>query len=127
MEHEIPGLIASHLVIFREGSHKYSNVLEKVRNSRVGSQVAWLEFQPVLEFCVEGYPEGFLALQPTIREIFDIRREAFFYEGMRKRASDNIRKILSSLAGEEQDLLTAPVVCIRDLFELTKPGRKPRI
>lgn len=128
MEQEIIGLISSHhQAIFSEKSHKYFNVLEKLRNVKVGDQVAWNEFQPILEYCVEGYPTDFQDLQAIIRNIFQIRRGAFIGDLKVTDATALIRQTLSSLDENEQGLLDAPMVCIRDLFDINRQRGKSRI
>lgn len=128
MEEEISGLISQHhKAVFTERSHRFSNVLDKLRNAKVGHQVAWSEFQPILSYCVEEYPEKFQELQPTLREVFEIRRDAFFNEGVRADATLNIRKVLASVPDNERDLLDAPMVCVRDLFNVNPPRFRSRI
>ena len=128
MEEEIIGLISTHhKAVFRnEGNNKYSNVLDKLRNPKVGETVAWSEFQPVLEYCVENYP---LAenLQETLRQVFELRRKVYRLDENRDKATTEIREIVNSIPKDQRNLLDAPMVCIRDLFNLSSPKGKSRI
>lgn len=112
--------------IFNPEGNNFKNVSEKVRNGRLNPDSAWIELQPLLENYVPDYPEKFKGYQNLLREIFEIRREAYFFPEKRETASSEVRKKLSQASEEVQDLLTPPVVCIRDLFNLEAPRSKPR-
>lgn len=128
MEQDIPGLISNHhKAVFSEKSHKYSNIVDKIRNPKVGDQVAWNEFQPVLWYCVAGYPEIYRDLRDVLSEVFSIRRDAFRFPEKRDTASLEVRTILERVPAKQQNLLDAPNVCIRDLFNIDRPRGKSRI
>lgn len=112
--------------IYNPEGHSFKNVADKVRNGRLHPDTAWYELQPLLANYVPEYPENYLDYQNLLKEIFEIRRDAYFYSEKRENASKVIIEKLSRLSEEVQDLLTPPVVCIRDLFDVDAPTRKPR-
>ena len=128
MEEEIIGLISTHhKAVFRnEGNNKYSNVLDKLRNPKVGETVAWSEFQPVLEYCVENYPLSENLLE-SLRQVFELRRKVYRLDENGDKAKTEIREIVNSIPKNQRDLLDAPMICIRDLFDVNFSKGKSRI
>ena len=112
--------------IYNPEGNNFRNVADKVRNARLHPDTAWNELQPLLANYVPEYPEKYKPYQELLKEIFEIRRAAYFYPERRENASKEIRNKLSTLRDQTQELLTAPVVCIRDLFDLEAPNKKPR-
>lgn len=112
--------------IYNPEGNNFSRVAEKIRNGKLSYDVAWKEIQPLLANYIPEYPEKYIAYDILLRKIFDIRREAFLSPEKRDNASNDVRSLLSRVSLSEQDLLIAPVVCIRDLFNIEGPNRKPR-
>lgn len=112
--------------IYNPEGHSFKNVADKVRNGRLHPDTAWNVLQPLLANYVSEYPENYLDYQNLLKEIFLIRREAYFFPEKRENASKDIMERLSRLSEDVQDLLTPPVVCIRDLFDVEAPRQKPR-
>lgn len=112
--------------IFNPSGNNFKNVSEKVRNGRLHPDSAWIELQPLLENYVPEYPKKFQDYLNLLREVFEIRREAYFFPEKRETASNEVREKLSQVSEDVQDLLTPPIVCIRDLFDVEAPRSKPR-
>lgn len=112
--------------IYNPEGKNFSNVVEKIRNGRLSYDVAWKELQPLLANYVPEYPEKYLGYQNFLREIFDIRRSAYLSPEKRDNASKDVKNLLSQVSESVQDLLTAPVVCIRDIFNVEGPSKRPR-
>ena len=92
----------------------------------MGETVAWSEFQPVLEYCVENYPLSENLLE-SLRQVFELRRKVYRLDENRDKATTEIREIVNSIPKNQRDLLDAPMICIRDLFDVNFSKGKSRI
>lgn len=101
--------------------HKYSRVREKVRNPRVGNEVAWVEAQPMFSHDINGFTDR--PYSEVIRRLFDLRRDAFRNIDKDK-ANKEAKKLLSGLTDDDFEKLQDVVVYIRDLFDIPAPNRR---
>lgn len=105
--------------------NEYSNLLDKIKNRKVGNDVAWYETQHLFTMILDGYPEKYRSLDVIIREIFNARRDAYRGEIGSKEASLAVQSLVKTLCGARRDLIDEPLVCIRDLFDIPS-SRRPR-
>ena len=106
--------------------NKYSNLLDKIRNRRVGNDVAWHETQDLFGLIMEDYPQRYSSIEVVIREIFNIRRSAYLGETETRTASAQVQSLVRNLRGKNRELIDEPTVCIRDLFDIPAPNRRLR-
>lgn len=104
--------------------NKYSNLLDKIRNHKVGNDAAWHETQHLLSLIVDGYPQNYRSLDVIIREIFNARRNAYLGEMETREASAVVQSLAKTLRGKNRELIDEPIICIRDLFDISP--RRPR-
>lgn len=102
--------------LFEQQSHKFVNVVTKVRNRVLGNDSAWDEAQPLFSFFVGSYPDSYQDHFDLLRRVFNLRRNAFLEKIQTSEASDEIKKLVLELDPEAQEKLTGMIVCIRDLF-----------
>lgn len=102
---------------FEQSSHKFVNVVTKVRNRVLGNDSAWDEAQPLFVFVSRGkFPDSYQDHRDLLRRVFNLRRNAFLEKIQTSEASGEIKKLVLELDPEAQEKLTGMIVCIRDLF-----------
>lgn len=104
-----------------ELGNKYSNVIDKLRNPKVDNEVAWETAQPLLSHLIEGYPEAFKPYLPTVKSVFDLRRDAFRKIDDRQANSQKAKELIKNVNNEDLDPL---FVGIRDIFNISAPGNR---
>lgn len=95
---------------------KFIRVREKIRNRALNNDSAWAEAQPLLECCVKDYPEKYNPHLGLIKTIFSFRRDAYLRKIEDQDASNEIKKLFSSLHDNDQDKIGELASCIRDFF-----------
>jgi len=103
-----------------EIGNKYRNVIEKVKNNKVGNEIAWETAQPLLTHLVQGYPQEFSSYMSHIRTVFELRRDAY-RQIERSQRSQQARALIAELDDETLDPVFAS---IRDLFDIPAPGKR---
>lgn len=93
----------------------------KIKNVSLSDETAWREAQVILGQLVTGYTGDFVPYEDILREVFSLRRQAFFERITSPQASLGVQQLIERLDKEQQDLLTPPIVLIRDLLEKPKP------
>lgn len=119
MERDTPKLL------FDEGN-KFINVRTKVKNPKLGNEAAWWEAQGLFESSIDGYPEKYSPYLGLVREVFDLRRDAFLRKLPSTDASEKIQALFETLDHNTQELLTGLMVSIRDFFDIPAPSRRLR-
>lgn len=114
------------MMVEERTSHRFINVETKIKNARLGDDSAWHEAQSVLINSLEDYPEKYTPHLGLIKEVFSLRRRAFLEVISNEQASRGVQELVSGVEGGAQDLLTEPLVLIRDLFARPRPLKGSR-
>lgn len=109
-------------------SNKYKNLSYKVKNRALAEGTAWQVFVEHFKDPQALHELDFLSGKEIgkLETVFSLRRRAFFGDIANQEASGKIQKIYEDLSPSEKNLLTAPIIMIRDLFDRQLHYKKPK-
>ncbi|MCL5438973.1 MAG: hypothetical protein M1268_03215 [Patescibacteria group bacterium] len=103
---------------------KFINVRTKLKNPKLSDDTAWEEAQPLFSYMSSNYPAGYSESITAVRQIFGIRRRAFFDGEYRKIASRDVQKIYNELDDGAKDRIASITKLIAEFFEVSSIPRR---